>query len=153
MTPKARPPAGKSSAPPKSPQKPRSPAAGREVPQEAPAEGKTRGRRGREPGLAGMASARADRKKTLGNRGRQRTQGRPEDSMMRGRMRRTRTLSRRKGTNTAAPRKGKVVLELPCTVRTFSEAAGVSASRVQAELMNLGMMVTCLLYTSPSPRD
>ncbi len=142
MTPKARPPAGKSSAPPESPQKPRSPAAGREVPLEAPAEGKTRGRRGREPGLAGMASARADRKKTLGNRGRQRTQGRPEDSMMRGRMRRTRTLSRRKGTNTAAPRKGKVVLELPCTVRTFSEAAGVSASRVQAELMNLGMMVT-----------
>ena len=142
MTAKARPPAGKGSSPPEVPPKPGSPGAGREVPFEAPTEGKTRGRRGRESGLAGMASARADRKKVLGNRGRQRSQARPEDAMMRGRMKRTRTLSRRKGTNTAAPRKGKVVLELPCTVRTFSEAAGVSASRVQAELMNLGMMVT-----------
>ena len=144
MTAKARPPAGKSSAPPAKPSKPARPGTGREVPLEAPtADGKTRGRRGREPGLAGMASARADRKKVLGNRGRQSSRARPEDSTMRGgRMRRHRTLSRRKGTNTAAPRKGKVVLELPCTVRTFSESAGVSASRVQAELMNLGMMVT-----------
>jgi translation initiation factor IF-2 len=45
---------------------------------------------------------------------------------------------RRTGTNTAAPRKSNVVMELPCTVRTFSEAIGVSASRVLAKLLTLG---------------
>jgi translation initiation factor IF-2 len=45
---------------------------------------------------------------------------------------------RRTGTNTAAPRKNNVVMELPCTVRTFSEAIGVSASRVLAKLLTLG---------------
>ena len=45
---------------------------------------------------------------------------------------------RRTGTNTAAPRKSNVVMELPCTIRTFSEAIGVSASRVLAKLLTLG---------------
>lgn len=45
---------------------------------------------------------------------------------------------KRTGTNTAAPRKGKVSLELPCTVRTFSEAIGVPARDVLAKLMGLG---------------
>ncbi len=48
----------------------------------------------------------------------------------------------RKGTNTAAPRKDKAVLELPCTVRSFSEAAGVPAGRVVGTLMQLGHGVT-----------
>jgi len=48
----------------------------------------------------------------------------------------------RKGTNTAAPRKGKVALELPCTVRSFSEAAGIPSSQVQRALMGLGVMAT-----------
>ena len=55
--------------------------------------------------------------------------------------RRRRTLTR-KGTNTAAPRKGKVALELPCTVRSFSEAAGVPSAAVQRTLMGLGVMAT-----------
>ena len=55
--------------------------------------------------------------------------------------RRRRTLIHR-GTNTAAPRKGKVALELPCTVRSFSEAAGVSANQVQKALMGMGVMLT-----------
>ena len=55
--------------------------------------------------------------------------------------RRRRTLIH-KGTNTAAPRKGKVALELPCTVRSFSEAAGVSATQVQKTLMAMGQMLT-----------
>ena len=49
---------------------------------------------------------------------------------------------RRRGpvANTAAPRKDKVVLELPCTVRTFSEAAGVGAGNVVKALMEMGVM-------------
>jgi translation initiation factor IF-2 len=46
----------------------------------------------------------------------------------------------RTGTNTAAPRKTAVVLELPCTVRTFSEALGVPARQVLAKLLQLGTM-------------
>ena len=40
--------------------------------------------------------------------------------------------------NTAAPRKDKVTLQLPCSVRTFSEAAGVSAVQVLLALPKLG---------------
>lgn len=88
-------------------------------------------------GLAGMASARADRQKARKSRAKLRRGG--DDDSHRGRRRRTLT---RKGTNTAAPRKGKVALELPCTVRTFSEAAGVPSSAVQKALMALGVMAT-----------
>ncbi len=92
------------------------------------------------PNLAGLASARADRQKARKSRQKDRTDtvATDEDSLQ---LRRRRTLSRR-GTNTAAPRKGKVALELPCTVRSFSEAAGVSASQVQKALMGLGVMAT-----------
>jgi translation initiation factor IF-2 len=48
---------------------------------------------------------------------------------------------KRKGTNTAAPRKENIGLELPCTVRSFSEAAGVPAARVLRSMMELGEMV------------
>ncbi len=48
--------------------------------------------------------------------------------------------SQRKGANTAAPRKDAVQLELPCTIRSFSEAAGVSASQVLKTLMGMGIM-------------
>jgi translation initiation factor IF-2 len=47
----------------------------------------------------------------------------------------------RKGTNTAAPRKENVVLELPCTVRSFSEAAGVPSGKVLGALMQMGQML------------
>jgi translation initiation factor IF-2 len=47
----------------------------------------------------------------------------------------------RKGTNTAAPRKENVVLELPCTIRSFSEAAGVPSGKVLATLMQMGQML------------
>ncbi len=45
---------------------------------------------------------------------------------------------RRLGTNTAAPRKSNVVVELPCTVRSFSEAIGVPVQRVLAKLLTMG---------------
>ncbi len=43
-----------------------------------------------------------------------------------------------KVSNTAAPRKEKVVLNLPCTVRSFSEVAGVSAVQVLLTLPKIG---------------
>ena len=56
--------------------------------------------------------------------------------------RRRRRLVRTRSVNTAAPRKGKVVLELPCTVRSFSEAAGISSGQVIMALFNLGQTLT-----------
>jgi translation initiation factor IF-2 len=98
--------------------------------------GKRRGRpgEGEEPGLADMASVRADRNK--GRKPKSRGIG-DEDE---GPIRRRRNLVRMKHGSTAAPRKGKVALSLPCTVRSFSEAAGVSASQVIKVLMGLGTM-------------
>lgn len=52
--------------------------------------------------------------------------------------RRTVRRIRRIGTNTAAPRKHNVVLDMPCTIRTFSEAVGVPASRVLGKLLTMG---------------
>ncbi len=49
---------------------------------------------------------------------------------------------RRSGANTAAPRKGNVTLELPCTVRSFSEAVGVPAAHVIKQLMAMGTQAT-----------
>jgi translation initiation factor IF-2 len=46
------------------------------------------------------------------------------------------------GANTAAPRKGKIVVEFPCTVRSLSEALGVRAAQVQLKLMQLGIQGT-----------
>ncbi len=46
----------------------------------------------------------------------------------------------RRGTNTAAPRKGKVVVEFPCTVRAFAEATGLSSGKILGKLMALGIM-------------
>ncbi len=114
-------------------------------PQDVPGEGKGQGKAGRRgsaktsDGLAGMASARADRQKARKTRSPGRSTGRRDDDDHRPRRRRTLT---RKGTNTAAPRKGKVALELPCTVRSFSEAAGIASAKVQRTLMGLGAMVT-----------
>ncbi len=45
------------------------------------------------------------------------------------------------GQNTAAPRKSHVVVQMPCTVRSFSESIGVRAPQVLAKLMSLGKMV------------
>jgi translation initiation factor IF-2 len=90
----------------------------------------------RKPGLAGMASARADRAK--GRRTGRRNEVEPTFSRDDSRRRRT---IKRKGTNTAAPRKDRVQLELPCTVRSFSEAAGVPVAQVLRVLLGMQMMV------------
>jgi translation initiation factor IF-2 len=104
-----------------------------------PARGGKKGRPGEvEPGLGDMATLRADRQKQNRNKGR-----RPgmEDDDGAGRIRRRTSLVRRSKTvSTAAPRKEAVSLELPTTVRAFSEAAGVSAAQVIRVLMGMGMM-------------
>jgi len=56
--------------------------------------------------------------------------------------RRMRGRPRTKTVNTAAPRKEKVALELPCTLRAFSEASGVPTSQLQQTLMGMGTMAT-----------
>jgi len=56
---------------------------------------------------------------------------------------------RRTGTCTAAPRKGRVVLELPCNVRSFSEAVGVPVNRVMAKLLELGIPSTITAGVEP----
>jgi translation initiation factor IF-2 len=51
-------------------------------------------------------------------------------------------LTRVKGHTTTAPRKGKMQIELPATVRSFSEQAGVSTSQVIGVLFKtMGLMV------------
>jgi len=47
---------------------------------------------------------------------------------------------RRSGTNTSAPRKGKVVVVLPCTVRSFAEVTGVPAGKILGKLMAMGIL-------------
>jgi translation initiation factor IF-2 len=87
-------------------------------------------------GTAGIAVARAERRKRNSNRTTI-EQGEFDRRPQRGGRRLV-----RKGTNTAAPRKENVVLELPCSVRSFSEAAGVPAGRVLGTLMQMGHGVT-----------
>jgi len=120
---------------------------GAENPQEVPEQqtgkrGKKRKGKDREQkdgDLAGMASARAARKNQQQRRQQRGINKRFDDRGGRRMGRRTLT---RTGKNTAAPRKSKVSLELPCTVRSFSEAAGLPAGNVQMALMGLGAMIT-----------
>ncbi len=87
-----------------------------------------------------MASARADRQKSRRSRSRggdlSKTLDGDKDTR---RARRPRTLTRRRNVNTAAPRKENVVLELPCTIRTFSEASGIAAGQLLKTLMGIGV--------------
>ncbi|MEM8735534.1 MAG: translation initiation factor IF-2, partial [Planctomycetota bacterium] len=90
--------------------------------------------KGRKKG-SGFAAARAERRRRGGGRG-------VDGDFDGGRNYRSNKRLVRKGTNTAAPRKEKAVLELPCTVRSFSEAAGVPAGRVVGTLMQMGHPMT-----------
>jgi translation initiation factor IF-2 len=91
-------------------------------------------------GMAGMATARADRQKARKNRARSRAATVVEEEEREvPRVRRPRTLTRRRGASTAAPRKEKVALALPCTVRSFSEATGVGSGEVLKALLGMGV--------------
>jgi translation initiation factor IF-2 len=95
--------------------------------------GKGRGEEGETTDMADMADVRQRRRKAQKKK-------RSEDEE--GEARRPKQLVRQhRGISTAAPRKGKVSLELPCTIRTFSEAAGVPTAAVLRTLMSMGMPV------------
>ncbi len=92
---------------------------------------------------AGMAGARPDR-----GRGRRLKPDEVEAEPLVGRAVPTRRrpmrstpMRRRKGINTAAPRKEAAILELPCSVRDFCAAAGVPVAQVLKYLMSMGTMV------------
>ncbi len=57
--------------------------------------------------------------------------------------------TRKSGVSTAAPRKEKIALQLPCTVREFSEAAGVPAVQILRFLMDEGVMTTITAQMDP----
>ncbi len=86
-------------------------------------------------GLSGLAASRADRSTKRRVKLRPDDINTEEDEVGRG----SKQFKQRRGGSTAAPRKEKVALELPCTVRSFSEAAGVPAARVLRSLMGMGL--------------
>lgn len=105
---------------------------------EKPFKGRRRGGGGEpqdedgEKKLSALSNARAARQQK--RKRHQRDEDEPDPRRRRRRL-------TRKGTNTAAPRKGKVTVELPCTVRSLSEATGVPTASIQRTLMSLGTMV------------
>ena len=86
--------------------------------------------------LAGMASPRAERTR---GKVRGRISMDQQGGYSGGHSRMRSGGRKRKGVNTAAPRKDAVVLELPCTIRSFSEAAGISAGKVLGTMMGMGL--------------
>lgn len=107
-------------------------------------EGTPRGKKGKgkSTGMAGMAGSRDAR--TQGRK-RNRNVGSVDggdDGEIRGRRSRPRREKSSNKVSTAAPRKTDIALELPCTLREFSEATGLPVQSVQRTLMGLGQMVT-----------
>ncbi len=106
--------------------------------------GGRRGRKGKDKGGPGeetpMLGGREQRQLN-----RKRTPGRGGTRMP---IRQTRR-PRRKGVSTAAPRKDKIAVQLPCTVRELSEAAGVPATDILRILMSEGVMTTITAAMDP----
>ena len=89
---------------------------------------KDRSRKGERDVDAGVGSTRQNRTK--------RKRSFRDEDRYRGPMRQRRN---RKGpaANTAAPRKDDIVLQMPCTVRSFSEAAGIPAVKVLLTIQSI----------------
>lgn len=116
---------------------------------ETPVSGRERGRRGRAVpevvekegeavvSLGGREQRQLKRKKAASVR---RRKPEEEEEGGAGATARKRLHIRRTGTNTAAPRRELATVELPCTVRSFSEAIGVPARAILAKLLELGTM-------------
>lgn len=104
-----------------------------------------RGRRGR------TRSSESDDAPMLGGREQRQLSRQRQASMREGdsRPRRSIRRNRKTGVSTAAPRKDKISLQLPCTVREFSEAAGVPASQILRILMEEGVMTTITAVMDP----
>ncbi|HJT33514.1 MAG TPA: translation initiation factor IF-2 [Pirellulales bacterium] len=81
-----------------------------------------------------------NRKRTTGDRPKINASGVVEDDRP---VRRSRPKPRSKSSvSTAAPRKGHVVIQLPCNVRSFSASIGVPVPKVLQKLLQLGTMST-----------
>lgn len=122
---------------------------GKVLPQDDAEDGKGRrekGRRGKGKSSEGEdAPMLGGREQRQLNRRRQTSRSGDDDRPARRTLRRT----RRSGVSTAAPRKEKVSLQLPCTVREFSEAAGVPANQILKILMEEGVMTTITAAMDP----
>ena len=115
---------------------------------ETPAAGRERPRRGGvrppvdekeaggTPALGGREQRQLKRKKSATVR--RRTGDEEEDSTTP--TRRRPHIRRTGASNTAAPRKGKIVVNLPCTIREFSETIGVPARVILGKMLELGTM-------------
>jgi translation initiation factor IF-2 len=102
-----------------------------------------RGRRGKVAGPAEEELAPVGREQRQLNRRRANNDSRrsdEEEGTPTPRRRPLHRVNKRTGTNTAAPRKGRATVEFPATVRSFSEAVGVSAQQVLRQLLQLGTM-------------
>jgi translation initiation factor IF-2 len=107
-----------------------------------------RGRRGAKakteedaPLLGGREERQLARRRTTPPRG-------DDDAPVRQVRRITRT-KRKSGVSTAAPRKEQVAIQLPCSVRELSEAAGVPGAEILRILMNEGVMATLNAQMDP----
>jgi translation initiation factor IF-2 len=118
------------------------------LPGEAPAAGRERPRRG---GRAAPAPVEEEGAVTLGGREQRQLKRKKAATAKRRKAEdgeeeggassvRKRTHIRRTGANTAAPRRENITIQLPCTVRSFSEALGVPARTILAKLLELGTM-------------
>jgi translation initiation factor IF-2 len=112
----------------------------------APAEGDTDAKRKGRRGAKGKAGEGSGTPMLGGREQRQLSRQRHGGG---SRPRRSYRRSRKSGISTAAPRKGKVELQLPCTVRELSEAAGVPASQILRILMEEGVMTTITAVMDP----
>jgi translation initiation factor IF-2 len=111
---------------------PLGPLSGRGGKAKKPGTGRDDDEAGRKPGM-GDVRAERQRKRPVGD----------EDEGGRNRLRLKKSLTRIKGHTTTAPRKGRVQVELPATVRSFSEQAGVSNKQIQGVLFKtMGLMAT-----------
>ena len=115
-----------------------------ELEEVAPSHARERGRRAAKPAdadaesvtLGGREQRQLKRKRTAARRRREDDDDRSTATPIRSRrLRRTGTA------NTAAPRKSKVVISLPCTVRAFAEALGLPVQQVQAKLLEFNLLL------------
>ncbi len=99
-------------------------------------------------GLGGREQRQLKRKKSsaVKRRGDESEEGETQTGAI---LRRKTHIKRTGANNTAAPRKESVVVEFPCTVRSFSEAIGVPAKNILGKLLEMGVMTNIAATLDP----